>query len=126
MHLKIIHELNVDNLKEFKDHATTKKKFTYQTAWRKLDEASLEKAYKKENAVGAQHESPRISTRLGCVECGLRTLNKDGTISPAITRLVGPSDTLCFKGHDLSKKGTYIVHDSSESFTDDPRPVRIP
>lgn len=122
-----MHELNVNNVKEFKDHAMTMKKFTYQTAWRKLDEASLAKAYQKENATTTQHEPPRTLTKMACVECGLRTLNPDGTVSPApgVLTIIASGDAVCRKGHDLSK-GRYISYDNSASFTDEPLPVKIP
>lgn len=102
----------------------SKKKLTYETAWKKLDDASLEKALQKENPASTERTSKRCRIVLACVECGMQTLDESRSFGGEVT-IVDTGAIECPEGHDLSK-GTYVWNEFSESFTSEPLPVKIP
>ncbi|KAJ3541351.1 hypothetical protein NMY22_g3923 [Coprinellus aureogranulatus] len=108
-------------------------KLSYKAAWTKLDDQSLKKAYAKESSDG------KIVTRcpdakLYCLECWMTPLKDDGTpdYKKHCLTSVKRGDVRCTEGHLLENHGIFTRSQPNlwgrclnESFSEDPKPVKI-
>ena len=121
-----------------------RKPLGYRNAWKKLNVQSRAKVYEKELKTSDKGKDKdatpltRHSPAVYCTECSWIRVNKDGTVLRYKKKdgyfdhtFVEPGAKKCSEGHDLKKKGTFtdrygesLWYDSS--FSEDPKPVKIP